>query len=489
MAEHFDQEQQSRAFLAHLEPKDSKILLHVLDCPSCQGLARNLPRQPREIFEVELPRAGTRAAFERRAPGAESLKQLDRLLAASPAGRAELLRQPEFRDLDLAGLLLEKAEAAQSHDLEICEEMARLAFAIAEPMVEDRWVARANDVKARACVLVGNVRRMERNTEGADEMFSKAVFHLTGPPNCRQRAFYCRNLALLREDQGQVDEAVGLLWRAAMIDRENGELRDEGCGLARIGFLFLEEEQIERAVPPLTQASRTLQLSTDADLYARCVLALAYCHASLGDTEKSQRFLLAAHTLVPSLPAGESKALASWFEGKVVALTGALEDAVGFFDAARRYFLRAGDFHAAVRVSMDLVRVLAGLGREERFDGLLSELGAAQPVTLEKMGLHIAMSAFVAAARRKEDLAEALTVAISRLRCCRRDPILILGYWPPALNGTVKFDGNTFDPSLTAAKPLGLPILNGSSGTTIAPDVSKGDAVWELSRWFRTRPV
>jgi tetratricopeptide (TPR) repeat protein len=489
VAEHFDQEQQSRAFLAHLEPKDSKILLHVLDCPSCQGLARSLPRQPRESFEVELPRAGTRAALERRAPGAESVRRLDRVLAASPAGRSELLRQAEFRDLDLADLLLEKAEAAQPRDLEVSEEMARLAFATAEPMVQDRWVARANDAKARACVLVGNVRRLERDTEGADEMFSKAVFHLTGPPNCRQRAFYCRNLALLREDQGQVDEAVGLLWRAAMIDRENGELRDEGRGLARIGFLFLEEEQVERAVPPLTQASRALQLPADADLHARCVLALAYCHASLGDHEKSQRFLLAAHTLVPGLPAGESKARALWFEGKVVALTGALEDAVRFFDGARQYFLSAGNLHAAVRVSMDLVRVLSRLGWEERFDGLLSELGAVQPVTLEKMGLQFAMSAFVAAARRKEDLAEALTVAISRLRCCRRDPILILGYWPPELNGSVKLDGNTFDPSLTTAKPLGLPLLNCSSGTMIAPDVSTGDAVWKLSRWFRTRPV
>lgn len=421
--------------------------------------------------------------------GAESLKRLEQVLAASPSGQFELLRQAELRDLDLAGILLAEAEAAQPHDLELSEEMARLAFVIAEPMVEDRWVARANGVKARACVLVGNVRRMERNAGGAGEMFSKAVFHLTGPPNCRQRAFYCRNLALLREDQGQVDEALGLLWRAAMIDRENGELREEGRSLARIGFLFLEEEQVERAVPPLTQASRTLQLPADADLYARCVLALAYCHASLGAMETSQRFLLAARSLVPGLPAGESKARALWFEGKAMTLAGALEDAAGRLDEARRHCLEAGDLHLAVRISMDLVRVLARLGWEERFDGLLSEFGAARPVTLEKIGLHHAMCAFVSAARRQEDLNKALTAAISRLRCCRRAPILILGYWPPELSGTVKFDGNQLDPSLTTAKPLGLPLPDCSSGATTAPDVSKGDAVWELSRWFRTRPV
>lgn len=283
MTEHSYQER-SRAFLTHLEPQGR--------------VALTVPR-----------------GYD-----GETLKRLDRLLAAPAAVLPELVGSDESRDLSLASLLLDSAEAAQPHDLDVSEELAGLAFAIAELMVQARWMGRANDVKARACVLVGNVRRMERDSEGADEMFSKAVFHLTGPPNCRERAFYCRNVALLREDQGQVDEAVGLLWRAALIDRENGESRDQGYCLARLGFLFLDEEQIERAVPPLTQACQALQTPEDAVLYVGCVLALAYCHASLAEIEKSRRFLLAARSLYPHLPAGEPKAQAAWFEGKVVAL-------------------------------------------------------------------------------------------------------------------------------------------------------------------------
>jgi tetratricopeptide (TPR) repeat protein len=143
-----------------------------------------------------------------------------------------------FQALGLAHLLLGKALAAQPHDLLSCEELARLAFAITEPVVMDRWVGRANDVKARACVLVGNVRRLTGSREEAEEMFRKAVFHLTGPPDCLERAFYCRHLALLRQDQGQLDEAAGLLWRAAMIYRENGELRDQGRCMAEAAGLL-----------------------------------------------------------------------------------------------------------------------------------------------------------------------------------------------------------------------------------------------------------
>jgi tetratricopeptide (TPR) repeat protein len=481
VTEHSDQEQRSRAFLTHLEPEYDDVLLHLLECAECRGLARQL-LAPRGSLAATVPAERTSGPATLRGPADETLRRLERLLAEPPMLRSRLLGEEEFRDLDLAGLLLERSEAAQPHALRVSEELARLAFAVAEPMVQDRWVARSNDVKARACVLVGNVRRLERDTEAAEEMLSKAVFHLTGPPNCRERAFYCRNVALLREDQGQVDEAAGLLWRAALIYRETGEPREEGSCLAQLGLLFLEEEQIERAVPPLTRACQALQPPADVVPYVRCALALAYCHAALNEIEKSRRFLQAARALYPQLPEGEPRARAAWFEGKVAALTGEPEEeAAERLDEARRAFLAAGKLHVATRISVDLVCVLAGLGREERFESLLSELRVALPVDLEQIGLFFTLTAFIDAAQRKEDLREALPVAISRLRCCRRDPILVLGYWPPELNGTVTLAGSRFDPSLasTTLTLSALHLADQLSGAIDGPDLPKGDAVWK----------
>lgn len=396
MTEHLDQQRQARTFLTRMEPEYDGVLLHVLECAECRGLARQLLAS-RGKRAASVPPEGAPPPARLRGPEDETLWRLERLLATPPVLRSRLLREEEFRDLDLASLLLERAEAAQPHAPRRSEELARLAFGIAEPMVADPWVGKANDVKARACVLVGNVRRLERDTEEAEEMFSKAVFHLTGPPNCRQRAFYCRNLALLREDLGQVDEAAGLLWRAALIYRETGEPREEGSCLAQLGLLFLEEEQIERAMPPLTRACQALEPPADAVPYVRCALALSYCHAALNESEKSRRFLHAARALYPHLPEGEPRARAAWFEGKVAALTGVPAEAVERLDEARR------------------------------------------------------------------------------------DPILVLGYWPPELNGTVTLDGSRFDPSLasTTTALVAHHLANQLSGANDGPDLPKGDAVWK----------
>jgi tetratricopeptide (TPR) repeat protein len=317
---HSDQERRSRAFLTYLEPEYDDVLLHLLECAECRALAGKLLASQGSLAAAVPPAEAPRKAMLQR-PDDATLWRLERLLATPPVLRPRLLREEEeFRDLDLAGLLLRRSEAAQPHAPRISEEMARLAFTIAEPMARSPWVGRSNDVKARACVLIGNVRRLERDTGAAEEMFSRAVFHLTGPPNCRERAFYCRSLALLRADLGQVDEAAGLLWRAALIYRETGERREAGSCLEQLGFLFLEEEQIERAVPPLTQACQALQPPADAAPYVRCALALAYCHAFLGEPETSRRFLHAARALYPHLPEGEPRTQAAWLEGKVAAL-------------------------------------------------------------------------------------------------------------------------------------------------------------------------
>lgn len=474
--------QRCRDFLVRLAPEYDDVLLHLLECPECRELART-SLKPRERQDEAGPTAGPLATLVgfRLQRGAETLQKLVRLLSAPPERRVALARSEDFRDLGLAELLLERAAAAQPLDLLVSEELARLAFTIAEPIVKDRWMGRANDVKARACVLVGNARRLEGDGEEADEMFRKAVFHLTGPPDCRERAFYCRNLALLREEQGQLDEAVGLLWRAALIYRENAEPREEGYCLAQLGFFFLEEEQVERAVPPLTRACQVLQPPADAALYARCALALAYCHASLGETEKSRRFLESARPLGSRLPAGEPAAQAAWFQGKVTALTGDAEEAAWLLDAARRAFLAAGKVHAAARVSIDLGRVWAESGREERLEELTADLRSALAPDLDAIGILFVFALFADAVRRRTDLREAVAGALSRLRCCRRSPVLALGYWPAELNDTTTWDGSSFNPSLepTTTNIWVHQVADRLSGATEGPDFPKGDAAWK----------
>lgn len=448
MTDHSEQERRSRAFLGHVAPEQEETFLHLLECPRCRKLAREALAtgkcRAEPVSPVAAPGGMTAFRFQRRT---EVLQRFIELLSAPHHVRPEMARSEEFQDLGLADLLLAEAAAAQPGDLPVSEELARLAFTIAEPVKLDQWTGWANDVKARACVLVGSVRRLEGKWEEADEMFRKAVFHLTGPPDCRERAFYCRNLALLRADQGQLDEAVGLLWRAALIYRENGQPREEGCCLAQLGFVFLEEEQAERAVPPLARACQVLAAS-DPTLRARCAFALAYCHASLGERETYERFLETARALIAHLPDGEPRARALWFEGKVAALDGRLEEAAGFLDESRRVLLAAGEVHAAARVAIDLGRVWMETGRAERLEELVKDLPKLVPGRPERMGLMFALSFFTQALQRGDDPAEAVAEARCRLRCCRRDPALALGYWPVDLYPTYYPEDSDFKPVL-----------------------------------------
>jgi tetratricopeptide (TPR) repeat protein len=391
------------------------------------------------------------AEHEKRTAEARGLEE--QLLQASPVQRAEMARSVAFRNLDLAELLLKKAEVSQPQDLRRSDELARLAFVIAEPVNDESQAGRANRVKARACVLAGNVHRLRRQQEDAETMFRKAVFHLTGPPDCEERAFYCWNLALLRQGQGQLDEAVGLLWRAALIYRENGERRREGLCLSQLGFLFLEEDQAGRAVPPLTQACQSLEPASDPVAYARCALALAWCHALLGEAGKSRCFLEPARSLQGSLPAGEPRAVAAWFEGRMAALSGRPEEASRLLEEARREFLEAGDLYAAARASLELGRVWAERGEWERLERLPESLGSPWQTDLSTIGVLFILMTFVEALRRGMAPAEAVGSAVSRLRCCRRDSVLALGYWPPELNGSKTWDGSDFDPSLSLDTP------------------------------------
>ncbi|MFL6193722.1 MAG: hypothetical protein ACJ75H_06090 [Thermoanaerobaculia bacterium] len=377
----------------------------------------------------------------------ETLERLIRLLDAPPHRRPELAGSEAFRDLGLAELLLAQAAAAQPAHLLFSDELARLAFAIAEPLRDQPWVSRANDVKARACVLAGNSRRLARETDEADTMFRKAVFHLMGPPDCLERAFYCRHLALLREDQGQLDDAVGLLWRAAQIYRDNQRRGEEGLCLTQLGFLFLEEEQVERALPPLADARQALDPQAQAAAYIQASLGLAYCHAVKGEVEAGRRLVESARPFQRGLPREVSRLIPTWWEGKVLALTGSSREALQLLDRARRGLLKARDMYGAARASLDLGRVLAGLGRADCLERLAKELGKAQPSSFGGIGVLFVFEFFADRVRNGTDVREAFLAAVSRLRCCRRAPVLVMGYWPLEMTRAAEQRGE-FHPSL-----------------------------------------
>lgn len=232
------------------------------------------------------------------------------LLAMERHQRQEALREPRFQSLDLAELLLAASEEAQPEEPRRSEELAGLAWDIANQGFPGELVARADDVMARARCLMGNARRLLGDAEGAEALLRAAVSMLTGGPISRERAFFCQMLALLKEDQKRPDEATALLWRAVGIFRERGEAESQAVCLCRLGFLFFEQEDFEQAVRVLAPARSLLSAHRSPALLARCNLGLAACHARLGRGDEARLF------------AGESRLLRAWVKspGEALAL-------------------------------------------------------------------------------------------------------------------------------------------------------------------------
>lgn len=432
-----DHEERIGELLVELPPYREEDLLHLLDCAACQEIAR------RSLAGRSARAAAAQPAYDRlledleaRTPGllkqreeqtAEARRRMDLLLGSPADQRQALAGTAEFRDLRLAELLLGESWSLQPAEPALSEEMARLARVVASQRYAPGLEGRVNDVKARASVLVAGARRLMGDRLEADLELQRAASYLTCPPDSVERAFYCQQLAALRRDQGRDDEASGLLWRAALVYDENGDLLEEGVCLAELGFLFLAEEQPHRAVLPLRRACEVLDLHRDATLTVRARLALAVCHASLGQEEMALRVVKGARPLYGRVADSSAQmAHVTWMEGKVALLTGNLEDASGLLDTARKGFLRQGKLHDAGFATLDLAAALAKADRLESLQPLILDVLDGFRADVGQAGVLRALGVveMALAQGRRAEMADVIAEAADLLRRFRRNPLL-----------------------------------------------------------------
>lgn len=359
---------------------------------------------------------------------AEARQLYSQLMSAAKEKRQTLAASDEFRNLRLVDLLLE-----ESHDLlptqpARAEEMAALAFQIAAQRHEPAMARRADDARAQASVLIGAARRIAGDFRGAEKAFARAAIYLTGPQDALERALYCQQLAALRRDQGRDDEAANLLWRAALIFNEGGDLLEEGACLAELGLLFIADDQVPRAILPLTRAGEVLDLHPDPSLTVLARLGLAVCHACLGEADKAQRLVKTARAQYGRVADSDRQlAQVAWMEGKVAALTGNLEDAPGLLDTARKAFIRQERLMDAAFAGLDLAGVLARKGRLESLRFLIDDVVEGFRADVGQIGVLRVLGTVESALLRgrRAELGSVITSAAARLRQYRHNPLLV----------------------------------------------------------------
>lgn len=318
-----------------------------------EGLARE-PVEPGALWvRWESPRGGLGEEEARRRERAEAL--FSELAGRAPEKRCWALKARRFREPALVELLLEKSRGAQPADpgeaITLATMAALLALRMCEPGGDGALMA---VFLGRAHCLAGNAWRLLGNEAEAELAFGNTVSFLARSAGSCDRAFYCRSLALLRWEQGRIDEAVSLLHHAARIFAENEAEHEESTSLALLGLLYVEEGDPRRALSPLRKARLGAEPGRRPWLAVRVRLALALALARLGHLGQSRWMLRDSWELFPLLDDCEELVRAHWLEGRVCSLLGPAEDADGLLDSVRAKFLDDGCLPEAVLASLDL---------------------------------------------------------------------------------------------------------------------------------------
>lgn len=321
-----------------------------------EGLVRE-PVEPGALWvrwESPRPTLGGPGEEARRRERAEAL--FAELAGRAPEKRCWALKARRFREPALVELLLEKSREAQPADpgeaITLATMAALLALRMCEPGGEGALMA---VFLGRAHCLAGNAWRLLGNEAEAELAFGNTVSFLARSAGSCDRAFYCRSLALLRWEQGRIDEAVALLHHAARIFAENGAGHEEGTSLALAGLLYVEEGDPRRAVPPLRKARLGDEPGRRPWLAARARLALALALARLGHLGQARWMLRESWELLSLLDDCEELVRAHWLEGRVCSLLGPAEDADGLLDSVRAKFLDDRCLPEAALASLDLL--------------------------------------------------------------------------------------------------------------------------------------
>ena len=370
------------------------VLEHLARCPSC---ARRVGRAVGEVRAAERRRKVL--AFDRApAPRAVAVAEAPRVwwsrprsgaaeLAAAEELLAELLAQPEgqrplvvrncerFHDLALVELVLEEGRALCLDDAHRAGRLIELGISMIDLLDRDYHGRRLlDDLRARGWAFRANADRIVGDLAAAEQGFRRAG-ELLETSTCRiELATLLQLHASLLKAQNRGEEALALLHRAAEVYEAEGEETKAGRAFATLGSVLLEMGEPERAEQALAEALVRIDASEDPrtlwGVRQSLVASLAY----------QERYQEAAELIAELAPESEryrdsyTRNRQRWIEGKVLAGLGREEEAEALLTAVWREYLDGGLPLYAAYVSLELALLYERQGRTAELRRLAEEM-------------------------------------------------------------------------------------------------------------------
>jgi len=367
-------------------------------------------------LDVRLPRLLAEGERERR----EAERLFRDLVSFNPAERLAALEDARFHRPVVVDRLLEGAQGALPSDPSLAEQLATLANAVADRLAD---ADETMGGRARAACWIAHARRIGGDPAGAEQALAEATLYAAYSD---EQAQLCRALALLRWEQGRLDEAAALLEHAAELWAGEELVHELGACQVLRALLKVEVGKARDAVGMLQDG---LPLLVDPWLTVYGGLALALGLAERGQAKRARQQRAESERLVPLVPAA-AYLFARHLEAKVALSLGEHDAAQGLLEEVRREALERRWLPEAAVATLDLARLDVERGTDrETAKKRASELEAAFTGAEGLDGLMCALRGFPDQLPVGESLPE-LTAALEatclrllRLRGVRSAPL------------------------------------------------------------------
>jgi tetratricopeptide (TPR) repeat protein len=194
-----------------------------------------------------------------------------------------------------------------------------------------------------------------------------------------ERALYCRTAALVRWEQGRIDEAEALLRHAARLFAAEGLGGDKACCQGLLGLLQMEEPGLGDPLPALLEGWSGTGRELRPEIALRVGLSVAACQAGAGRTEQARNTLQEAWRLFAEISGSRETTRAYWLEARVLGRLGETAEALQILESVRQRLLAEPNPAEAALASVDLGILLAESGRAEEIESLAQALRTSFP--------------------------------------------------------------------------------------------------------------
>jgi tetratricopeptide (TPR) repeat protein len=301
----------------------------------------------------------------------------DELIELDEASRAERVRDdPRFASPGLGELLLGAAGELVRNAPGRATELARLALEIAEQLDA---VGHGEDV-GMALSIAGWSRIAEALEVGEDYPGAAEALRLAeqaaeaAPIDGRERAIYCRVAARVRQGEGRLDEALGLLLRAEALCRRWGEQEELGEVLAEIGWLLAADDPTS-AINALREALDLVSPEAHpwSALHIRQVLALCYLDLDLDKRREVAELLVGSLELRERLRDPLDRLHCAWTEALIGERVDSPDEALNILRIVVKDFALIGRPFDAALAAIDAAEICVLWEQRGDLDALLDQ--------------------------------------------------------------------------------------------------------------------